>query len=467
MAAVWSVSPLPAHLAPGQKFRCDGTTLKKSAGSGAGNIQLRDWCHEFTKTVHKPAYSDFEILCTPGNTNAWSKVVGLLLEADDYVLCENFTYPSAQALWVPLGNHAAPIPLDDQGMRSDLLEATLANWESTHPGKRRPHVMYVVPIGSNPTGITYSPVRKQEIYDICVKYGERLETEPGHIKIACTLIPAPDIIIVEDDPYFFIQFPPPSSTGESSQEIVPNEVFLDSLSPSFLRYDYQGRVIRLESFAKTLAPGLRLGYFIANPVFTERLLRATEVDTQDPSGLSQSFVLSLLQSWGHEGFVRWLQSIRGEYQARRDWMVAAFAHEFEIVPAAKAGAGLLPPGEQGVVAMLKGLDGTSVPVPVFSFVPPTAGMFVWAKFYLAGNPKFKDMRRRGNSLDPEQTFATQLWREFSDELVSGNIRPTSGRGLVMRSVIWLTSLVPGALDSGLVLSSLGGKNQDNHEGEGC
>lgn len=60
-------------------------------------------------------------------------------------------------------------------MRADLLEETLENWVSTHPGKQRPHVMYVVPIGSNPTGITYSAKRKQELYDVCVKYGEYLE----------------------------------------------------------------------------------------------------------------------------------------------------------------------------------------------------------------------------------------------------------------------------------------------------
>lgn len=223
---------------------------------------------------------------------------------------------------------------------------------------------------------------------------------------------------MEDDPYFFMQFPPPSTSGESTQEILPEETFLDSLSPSFLRYDYQGRVIRLESFAKTLAPGLRLGYFVANPIFTERLLRATEVDTQDPSGLSQAFVLSLLDSWGLEGFIRWLQIIRAEYQARRDWMVAAFAHEFELVPVAELGedcAKALPPGQQGVVALLKSPTGS---VPVFSFVPPTAGMFFWAKFYLSSNPKFRDLLQKGNSLDPEQTFANQLWQQFSDELVS-------------------------------------------------
>lgn len=335
------------------------------------------------------------------------------------MLCEEYTYPSAQALFAPLGNYAAPIPLDERGMRADLLEERLANWESTHAGKRRPHVMYVVPVGSNPSGITYSAERKKEIYDICVKYGKLIMVSGGNARLMLTTGP-PDIIIVEDDPYFFLQFPSSKLDGESNNEVVPNDAFVESLSPSFLRYDYQGRVIRLESFSKTLAPGLRLGYFVANPVFTERLLRASEVETQDPSGLSQAFVLGLLQSWGQDGYIRWLQSIRIQYQQRRDWMVAAFAKEFKLLPAGEC-ADL--PGAQGVVAVLKSGDETKKAVPVFSFVPPTGGMFIWAKLYLSSNPSFKKLLKQGNALDPEQTFANQLWQELIGELVSSRCCP--------------------------------------------
>lgn len=223
-----------------------------------------------------------------------------------------------------------------------------------------------------------------------------------------------DIIIVEDDPYFFLQFPPASLSGESSYETVPNDAFVASLSPSFLRFDHQGRVIRLESFSKTIAPGLRLGYFVANPTFTERLLRASEVETQDPSGLSQAFVLGLLRSWGRDGFVQWLQDIRVQYQQRRDWMIGAFAKQFDLVP---AGARADLPGAQGVVAVLGRQGSSGTAVPVFSFVPPTSGMFVWAKFYLASNPRFQKLQTQGNALDPEQTFADQLWHEFTEDLV--------------------------------------------------
>ncbi|KAI1850001.1 hypothetical protein JX266_004380 [Neoarthrinium moseri] len=361
-------------------------------GNCTGNGELRKRCLDFTRKIHKPAYKDYEILLHPGNTNAWSKVVGLLCEKGDYILCESYTYPSSQALWIPNGNLAAPIAMDEEGILDTALEEALATWEHVHPGTKRPHVLYLVSVGSNPTGVTMGTERRCRIYDICVKY---------------------DIIIVEDDPYYFIQYPDLSSTAESEPyRLLPNDDFVSSLVPSFLRFDRQGRVIRLESFSKTLAPGLRLGYFVANPRFTERLLRATEVETQDPSGLSQAVVLALLERWTTDGYVSWLQSLRLEYQRRRDCMVAAIRDNFDLVPASE-----FPDlRAQGLVAAARAAEG-SARIPVFSFVTPTGGMFIWTKFYFSQNPQYQALKRGGAESDPEQAFASKLWAQFAEELV--------------------------------------------------
>lgn len=140
-------------------------------GNCKGNEDLRNWCFEFTKKVYRPAYKDFEILLHPGNTNAWSKVVQLFCEQGEYILTETFTYPSAQSLWIPEGYLAAPVAMDGQGIRPDALEETLLTWDETHPGQRRPHVLYLVSIGSNPSGVTMGAERRQKIYDLAVQYG--------------------------------------------------------------------------------------------------------------------------------------------------------------------------------------------------------------------------------------------------------------------------------------------------------
>lgn len=61
------------------------------------------------------------------------------------------------------------------------------------------------------------------------------------------------ILIQQDDPYTYLQFPeyvvdgPPAAN--MSTTVTPSE-FAASLTPSFLKFDYQGRVIRLETFSK-------------------------------------------------------------------------------------------------------------------------------------------------------------------------------------------------------------------------
>jgi aromatic amino acid aminotransferase I / 2-aminoadipate transaminase len=111
------------------------------------------------------------VLLHPGNTNAWSKVVGLLCEKNDYILCESYTYPSAQALWIPSGCHAVPIAMDGEGIIPSALEAIMAGWDAAHPGVKPPHVLYTVTVGSNPTGASMGAERRRQVYEVCVKYG--------------------------------------------------------------------------------------------------------------------------------------------------------------------------------------------------------------------------------------------------------------------------------------------------------
>ncbi|KAL4942979.1 hypothetical protein BDV06DRAFT_211412 [Aspergillus oleicola] len=319
-------------------------------GSGTGNAHLLELCKALTETVHSPPCA-YECLLHPGNTNAWAKVVGMLCEDDDFVLVEEYTYPSAQALWIPLGIRAAPVVADGEGISAGHLRGLLEGWDEKSRGARRPR-------------------RRKEIYDVCVEF---------------------DIILVEDDPYYFLQYPHYKLSSQQTQPtespLLPTRDFLSTLTPSFLSHDTQGRVIRLESLSKTLFPGLRLGYFIANPIFAERLLRATEVETQDPAGLSQAFVLALLNKWG------------------------AFHENFTVVPAKESPI----PKAEGLVVCIKTQNGTLK--PVFSFIDPTAGMFIWSKFYFTSVPRFLNLQSDSRIDDPEQSFATELWKAWADELV--------------------------------------------------
>jgi aromatic amino acid aminotransferase I / 2-aminoadipate transaminase len=183
--------------------------------------------------------------------------------------------------------------------------------------------------------------------------------------------------------------------------------FLQSLSPSYLAFDTQGRVIRLETFSKTLAPGLRTGYIIANPLFSERLLRVTEVVSQAPSGFSMTVLAELLSSWGQDGYLKWLSNLRQQYRIRRDWMIDAINAVCDLVPAETAGV----PGSDDLVACLRSPDGR---VPVFSFNPPMSGMFIWCKFHLSDNATFQQLAADPSVEDPEEAFMARLWTALAN-----------------------------------------------------
>lgn len=360
--------------------------------SGPGDITLRNWAANFTREVFQPAYDDWEIILNGGNTDGWGKVVRTLCEPGDYILCEQHTYPSAQAVWAPMGCKAVPISMDASGLRADALEQNLSQWSESKG--RRPRLLYVVPVGSNPTGVTMNGERRKQIYEVCVRY---------------------DVVIVEDDPYSFLQFPAFAPDTAAFDPVSPSKAstadLLRSLAPSFLRFDNQGRVIRLDSFSKTIAPGNRLGYFVANPIFIERLLRATEVDTQAPSGWSSVILSNVLHAWGTSGYLQWLAQLRNQYRARRDWLCNSIADSF-LLESAKSSRES-PADAEGLVAF----HSTTRKVPIFSFVPPTGGMFVWARFYLARSPRYQKLLSLNSCADPEKAFQDELWLAMADARV--------------------------------------------------
>jgi len=119
--------------------------------------------------------------------------------------------------------------------------------------------------GHNPTGIVIPIERKREIYAICSKY---------------------DVIIIEDEPYWYMQFPSadvaeaesrglsvPPQSAPPKPAISSGYPFLDSLAPSYINIDLDGRVVRLDTFSKTIAPGCRLGWITAQPAVIEKYTR--------------------------------------------------------------------------------------------------------------------------------------------------------------------------------------------------
>ncbi|TDL29994.1 PLP-dependent transferase [Rickenella mellea] len=387
-------------------------------GAATGIPQLSAFLREFTEKVFQPAYSDWETLVHVGNTDGWSRAVQTLCNPHEFILAEEFTYPSALASAHPFDVRAAAVKIDGQGMRSDDLRSVLEGWDEEARGGKRPHVMYTVPVGQNPTGATMGAKRKKEIYDICVEF---------------------DVIIVEDDPYYFLQegaYVPKdrrSSGAVGGQKEEDEEAFLARLAPSFIKFDYQGRVIRLDSFSKTIAPGSRLGWFTCSPLFAERLERQGETSTQGPCGFSQALVAQLLtQQWGYKGFIRWLRGLGAQYTFRRDYMVDLLHEHFDMQPTTTVSSGAYGWGGEVYVARAKAKalpkgrggngfeksqigekqDGNGKGKILFSLIPPTSGMFVWLNINFEAHPSFKSTSSAQDP--PAQTLEEKFWLALAE-----------------------------------------------------
>ena len=120
---------------------------------------------------------------------------------------------------------------------------------------------------------------------------------------------------------------------------------------------------------------------------------------------------NLLSNWGSEGYLHWLSNLRDQYHIRRDWMCNSIAAEFTVESATK----LSITGAEGLVVFNKG--STNFTRPLFSFIPPTAGMFIWATFYFRSSRRFLALKAAGEVENPEQVFADQLWASLAKELV--------------------------------------------------
>ncbi|KZV87380.1 PLP-dependent transferase [Exidia glandulosa HHB12029] len=258
--------------------------------SGLGCAATIERVKELNEVLHCPHHND--VVLTLGNADGVTKCFRLLGDRGDTFLIEEYSFPGLVNAPLAQGIRWAPLKMDAQGIIPSEMEQVLRTWNEETQG-RRPRVLYTIPVGQNPTGSTLSIERRRRIYEIAREF---------------------DIIILEDDPYYFLQYGATDSKDE-----------FKAMSPTFLSMDVEGRVIRIDTFSKTLVPGIRLGWITCNAMFAQKLLLLTDSTTQHTNGFSQALVCELLtpgRGWGIPGFLTWTQSLCTEYKRRRDFFMA-------------------------------------------------------------------------------------------------------------------------------------------------
>lgn len=302
--------------------------------------------------------SGADIAITLGNTDGFAKVIAAIGTRGDIMLVEEFCFPAPLQHAAPYGIGTAPVKMENGVMAVEGpggLRDVLENWDPVK-GKR-PHFMYTITVGQNPTGGTINQQRRREIYSLCEKF---------------------DILIIEDDPYWHLQYTKSAHRKKEGTEYP----FLAALEKSYLSVDVSGRVIRLDTFSKTIAPGCRLGWITAQKSIINAILAATETSTQQPSGFVQSMVAELLcRSWKMTGWIKWLESLRDVYEKRMRLMADTLEHGKEVILVSSASP------ELEIITKSR----------MYSFKIPDGGMFIWVHVHIANHPAYQSFLARGNT----------------------------------------------------------------------
>ncbi|PSK42561.1 Aromatic amino acid aminotransferase [Elsinoe australis] len=311
-------------------------------GQGTGSAQLLRYLIEHTELVHNPPYQDWQCTMTIGSTSALDMALRMFLSYGDYVLTEEYTFSAAAEATRQMGGRLLSIPIDEEGLIPSEIDKLLSSWDPVARNARKPFLIYTVPTGQNPTGATMSLSRRKALYAIAQKH---------------------DLLILEDEPYYFLQMQPYTGPNAPDAPLPATHAdFITSLVPSLLSLDTDGRVIRMDSFSKVIAPGSRVGWITAPAQLVERYVRHADLSTQSPSGMSQLVLYKLLdEHWGHDGYLDWLMHMRVEYTRRRDVMLGACDRH--------------------------------LPKEIVSWTPPMAGMFHWMRVDYTQHPAFKSGRK--------------------------------------------------------------------------
>lgn len=179
-----------------------------------GYLPLREYiANKINKKNPGLDYKPEDVFITTGSQQALELISKVLLNKGDGVIIEEPGYLGAIQAFTMRQPNFYGVELEEAGINPDGLQAAL----------KQPNVkmVYTVPNFQNPTGLTYTKERREEIYNI---------------------VKDEDVIFVEDDPYGELRF-----TGESLPYIAAGKMT---------------NSVVLGSFSKTVTPGMRLGYIL-------------------------------------------------------------------------------------------------------------------------------------------------------------------------------------------------------------
>jgi 2-aminoadipate transaminase len=246
-------------------------------GPTEGYKPLREWvAQDLNKTGANLTIDN--ILIVSGSQQALDLLGKILIDKGSKVLVEDPTYLGALQSFSQYQPAYATVATDEGGLIPEAITPELA------AGAR---FLYALPNFQNPTGRTLDRARREALVQ----------------KAASLKFP-----IIEDDPYGELRY-----AGEPQPSLLA------------LGTEVGANIIRLGTFSKVLAPGLRLGFIAAHAKIIHKLVQAKQATDLHTPTLTQMAVYETVK----DGFLaEHLPNVREIYRKQGRCMLEALEREF-------------------------------------------------------------------------------------------------------------------------------------------
>lgn len=240
-----------------------------------GILPLREILAERATAEGSPTKPE-NLLVTSGSQQGIDLLGRVFISPGDYILTENPTYVGALQAFQYYRTKYCTVEMDNDGMLVDQVEAQIK--------KYHPKMIYSVPNFQNPTGVTMSVERRHKLIELAAKY---------------------NIPLIDDNPYSEIRF-----EGENL--------------PTLKSFGGDG-VISLQTFSKSLTPGLRIGWMNAAP----SIIRQFEKVKQGTDLHTSTFGQYVVYEFVKQGLLEpQIEQLRKDYRNKRDIMLKTMEEHF-------------------------------------------------------------------------------------------------------------------------------------------
>lgn len=239
-------------------------------GISEGYAPLRNTIKTYMAEKYGVGSEDDDIIITSGAQQVIDLTSKVLLNEDDVVISESPSFIGALNTFRSYKGRLVGVDVESDGMNMDMLEDVLKK-------EKRARFIYTIPNFQNPSGVTMSWEKRQQLYALAKKYG---------------------VLILEDNPYGELR-----CKGEDI--------------PCIKTLDKDGIVIYSGSFSKILSPGIRVAFTIAPKALIAKMTVGKQASDVHTPVLTQMIVNEWMTKYDMEGHI---QKIRGIYRKKLDLM---------------------------------------------------------------------------------------------------------------------------------------------------